>query len=202
MPKSTPVHRYSMEGKYLNSYPHAAQAGRELYINPTVIRKACQNKIYRSAGGYRWSFEKVEQLDVPYIRHTPKQPVHMYSLEGEYLKTFNTVHDAKHIASAETIRHCLRGHTKTAGEKRWTYEKMDALPPIDYRYKDKSKAVIATDLLTKKETFYQSINDAAYAHYTARQTIKAAIRKNYRSLGHYWRFATPEEVKLWNKNTK
>ena len=60
-----PVFQYGIDGMFLRGFPSIDDAGRETGVRPDTISACCNKRCSKSAGGYQWSFEKLEKLD-PY----------------------------------------------------------------------------------------------------------------------------------------
>lgn len=70
------VHKYSLHGKYLDTYQSLAKAA-ELTNVPAQNISKCANGLRSSAGGYIWDFEKTDKL---VLRKRRKQ--YIYTVEG------------------------------------------------------------------------------------------------------------------------
>lgn len=92
------VHQYDLNGKYINSFKSVNEASRQTGINNHAISlNASKAKSYnKSAGGFQWSYEKVESMpkyennsDKAKIKHVTVLNV----INGEE-KSFDSVADA------------------------------------------------------------------------------------------------------------
>jgi hypothetical protein len=70
------VYQYDTNGKFVKSFYSVREASKEVKCNPSNISEAAQGNI-RSAGGYFWSYEKKEKIDIV----PPKKG---YSILGKY----------------------------------------------------------------------------------------------------------------------
>jgi hypothetical protein len=60
--RERPVYQYSMSGEFLKEFKSCYSVTREGFCHVNV-KRAARNPSERSAGGYRWSFEKVESVE-------------------------------------------------------------------------------------------------------------------------------------------
>ena len=70
------VYRYDLDGNYIDSFPSAKEAERQLQINHNSIAQVCRKvKSYvKSAGGFQWSYEKKEHLN-KYVNNSNKAKI-------------------------------------------------------------------------------------------------------------------------------
>lgn len=90
--------------------------------------------------------------------------VHSYTLDGEYIESFETISlGAKATNCAHTnILKVLKGERKSAGGRRWSYEKKEQLDAYFYQGKtDKIKPVKQYDLEGNYLAVYSSMSEAA-----------------------------------------
>lgn len=66
-PCSVEVHKYSEYGEYICSYGSSCDAQRATGIKQSSICFCCIGK-YQQAGGYLWSYEKVERMNVDGVK--------------------------------------------------------------------------------------------------------------------------------------
>lgn len=84
-----PVHQYTLQGDYVNSYPSASEAARAIKVDEKSISSALNGK-YKSSHGFQWRFQnddrEVTKLteDEVFIR----KGVNQYTLEGEFVAHF------------------------------------------------------------------------------------------------------------------
>ena len=145
------VHQYGIDGKYIKSYSSAEEAGRSLGRKSGTDILSCINGKCASAYGYLWKTEKVESIDVSQYKIIPTahgarfismteedklrrsgahgKAVNQYSLNGEYIATYNSVTDAKQSINYKGggINKCCLHQIryKTAGGYRWEYDTGD-----------------------------------------------------------------------------
>ena len=122
-----PINVYDLQGTYLITYPSAKIASQELGVNNGDIISCCKGvksngKPRYQAKGYvfRYATNNLSDfIDVP----VACKRVNQYTLEGEYLKTFNSLTEAWYEtgASIGAIGHVCKGLTKSAGGFLWKY---------------------------------------------------------------------------------
>lgn len=91
--QSKVVYQYDLEGNYIGYFPSTSEAGRVHKIEPSSISSCCrENGIYKSSGGYLWSYTKVENLK--YVNNSSKakiKKVTMFTKLGQKLKVFDSI---------------------------------------------------------------------------------------------------------------
>ena len=61
--------------------------------------------------------------------YNPK-PIFQYTIEGEFIKEWENVNDAVNTYNL-SIKSCASGIYRTSNNYRWSYEKVDKLPPLE-----------------------------------------------------------------------
>jgi hypothetical protein len=87
------VYQYDLEGGYIGYFPSTSEAGRVHNIGASSIASCCrENGIYKSSGGYMWSYTKVEKLN--YVNNSSKakiKKVTMFTKLGQKLEVFDSI---------------------------------------------------------------------------------------------------------------
>ena len=121
------VYQLNERGEILGCYHSIREAGRQLGISYTHII-ACCNKERQRASGFYW--QKVKDYNENGFNHKPFQgkirynrPVNQYTLDGEYITTFNSLTDAGAAVGRDrsAISACCRGVTKTSAGYIWKF---------------------------------------------------------------------------------
>lgn len=115
------VCQYSMNGELIATFNNATDAGRKTNMLRDNISNCC-NKKTKSAGGYIFAYEGEDiDLNVP-IR---KKQVNQYSLNGDYINTYESTCEAntKTGVRSSGISLCCNGKLKTSGGFIWRYTK-------------------------------------------------------------------------------
>lgn len=124
-----PIKQFDSNRQYLKTYRSAAEAARELGCSDYTILKCIREEKY-SALGYYWCPDNMELPNNIKIKNKRnKRGVHQYSLNDEYIRTFDTaanaareVHPQSNInATASGILQACKGNRPTAFGYKWKY---------------------------------------------------------------------------------
>jgi len=96
--KPKKVHQYTLEGKYVNSYPSVADAAESVHIVASAITKAARLK-YNTANDFYWRFGDLQDtIDVSAFKdksekskYFRKKPVQKFTLNGRPLKIYESM---------------------------------------------------------------------------------------------------------------
>jgi hypothetical protein len=89
------VYQYNLNGEYLGYFPSASEAARTYNLESSSIASCCREKLYKSAGGFQWSYVKKENISYNNNSKFSKiKKVTMYTKLGKKIKTFNSIVDA------------------------------------------------------------------------------------------------------------
>lgn len=101
IPPIKEVHQYSLEGYYVQSFESFLKASEEISRNSSSISEACANNI--SCGGFYWSKEKVEKLNLDdYAPTQTKKVLYQYSIDGEYLRSFDSTRETGYSQASQS----------------------------------------------------------------------------------------------------
>lgn len=121
------IHSYSLSGEYIESFNSIGEAAKALNIIHTNIIKAAQGE-RKSAGGRRWSYEKVDKLNTYFYQGKTNKikPIEQYSLQGDYIATFPSASSAaeslgKKGGESNILRTC-KGQFKQSYGYIWKYK--------------------------------------------------------------------------------
>ena len=110
----TKIEQYDLEDNFIKEWESIKDASNTLNINRESISKALHgNK--KTAGGYKW---KLKEVYSPYNSRTISQ----YDLEGNFIRDWNSTHEAEEELKIKTILNALNGRNKTAGGFQWKYK--------------------------------------------------------------------------------
>ena len=88
------VHQYSLEGKYIRSFHSIKEAERELQTGLSEINNSI--RLNQQCKGFLWRRgEKVESVPPHVPSKSSAKKVGQYTMNGELVKIFNTVREAK-----------------------------------------------------------------------------------------------------------
>ena len=105
------VHQYSLDGEYIQTFESIALATKALKGTKSLnIARSIKTK--GQAGGYMWSYDKVDKLEIYDKINKPKR-VGQYTLQGELVKVYDTVRECKRDFCG--CVHVLKGARKQAG---------------------------------------------------------------------------------------
>lgn len=133
------VDQYTLNGKFVNTYPSAAEGGRAVGLaNGSQITQVCKGNRY-SAGGYLWRYHNIplDSFTVVPKKATAKkgQPVNIYDLNNVFLYMSNSVKD---IASNLKCDSTTIGK-RCAGHNEHIYCELKFYYSNDINQPDKSK---------------------------------------------------------------
>lgn len=118
------IYRYSLDGKYIDEFESIADAAWELKCSDGLVSKAVNGQIQQTHG-YRFSFDKSEQLLNEYI---PKnKEIKQYTKEGIYIQSFPSIRQATIAVGASSsacgsnIIAAAKGKRQTAYGYKWSY---------------------------------------------------------------------------------
>lgn len=188
----------------------------QFYIDKGVDYNACL--IAGSLLGFKHS-EDSKTRTVIKGKHHCATKVDMYSLNGEFIKSFDSMTDAQEcmgIKSKSNISQCCKGKVFSAGGFRWSYHNKElsnridkrTLPITEEKRKKMSrprkkdfpvKGIIATNLFTNKKLFYKSIKEAS----VSLGILKTSIHNNISGISKSSRSkVNNQKYKFtWNKDT-
>jgi group I intron endonuclease len=121
------INQYNLEGKFIKTWNSISEAASTLNLNNSSIGKCCRMEAStHQMGGFIWRYldDVKNTSDIPPIKYKSKKYVEQYTLDGEYLNTFNSVSEAsRSINSATTnISKCCNGKRKSARGYVWKYK--------------------------------------------------------------------------------
>lgn len=133
-PKSKPIYQYDLDGNFIKKWD-APIFAEKFYGVKDITRAA--NGLLKSTVGYQWSYIYYEKMESYYH---PK-PIYQYTIEGDFIKEWEDVHDAVNTYNL-SIKSCASGVYRTSNNYRWSYEKIDKLPPLEPIQYSKKKGYI------------------------------------------------------------
>lgn len=212
--KAKTIHQYNLNGTYIQSFSSVSEAARALQqddikASTSNISYACNGKT-QSAYGYLWSYIKKDMPEKK-IRHTK---VNQYSLDGKYIKTYNTLTEAakeNNINNISTIINVCTGKRKTAGGYIWKYynnsldNPYQNVSPVlknaqqkNIKESNKRKAVDQFDTAGNYISTYQNMKLAAEAvNLKNYNNIWKACNGEQKTAGGYiWRYSINEHKEV------
>ncbi|MCU0467465.1 MAG: NUMOD1 domain-containing DNA-binding protein [Arcicella sp.] len=192
--KTKKVIQYSLAGIELNTYSSVIQASKATGIMPNLISKCALLKV-KFTNEYVWRYEGMS-YEGEYSKKIFKVAVHQYSLEGVFIKEFDSITAASksvNLASG-SILSCVRGKSQSAGGYVWRYT--DQTYNGQYKKSKQSGSDITQlDMEGNILATYTSIFSAS----KLTGIPSTNIHRNCKGLrdnagGFIWRAATAEEV--------
>lgn len=129
--RTCPVSTYDLQGNYITTYPTAATASKETNVNKGDIISCCRGikadgkaKFQCKGLIFRYAVDKLDEFpDVP----VACKKVEQYTLDGEYIRTFNSLKEAwLHTgAPISAIGKVCNGLGKSSGGYVWKYAKKE-----------------------------------------------------------------------------
>lgn len=105
------IHQYDLNGQYIQSFESIALATKILKGTKSLnITRAI--KTQGQAGGFMWSYDKVEQLPI-YKKVNKPRRVGQYTLDGQLVKVYESIRECKRDFCG--CVHVLAGTRKKAG---------------------------------------------------------------------------------------
>lgn len=132
--KAKPVLQYSLKGEYLHEYFSINEAVRSIHDRKATTSGICEacssNYKHTTAYGYIWKY-KDDPTDISIlvenankVSHHKNRKVNQYDKNGNFLKAFNTMTEAKDFIGAKSISsitNACNGRSRTAGGYIWRY---------------------------------------------------------------------------------
>ena len=114
---SKPVERYSKSGEYIDEFPSAIEASRQLNLNVSGIISCCnKDEKYSHCGGFQWKYKNDNKI----IQDIQKQ-ILQFDVNNNCIGIYESITEASDITkvSRTAISNCLSGLSKKAGGFTW-----------------------------------------------------------------------------------
>lgn len=189
---SYPVHQYSLDGQYIQTFP-SVQVARAI-TNVGHIERCCNGK-QKQAGGYIWSYNKYDL--VPAVENdnpaTKKRVVCQYGLDGNKIREYESAYHAEKATGINqtAIRNVCLGRNRTAGGYFWSYDSEPFIPIVLSNNTGKAKRVGKYDIETGELLqVYDSLAQAAKENnISSVGNITSACIGKYKQCGGFlWRY--------------
>lgn len=112
-----PIHKYSLDGKYLASFVSATHAIKSLGLTDPGSICSCARGETLSANGFRWSYNKLVKLESINYKYFVRKVV-QYNLEGKLVKKWNSLSEALKTLGISNIARAVK-YGRTAGGFYW-----------------------------------------------------------------------------------
>lgn len=115
------VHQYSLEGKYISSFNSISDAGKHMNKDNPKSGFSCISAVVTdkkpTAYGFQWSTKKTRFLK----KAKTARQVHMFTLDGSFIKTWNSAHEVNAELQVTNIYNYARRKKKCAGYM-WSFD--------------------------------------------------------------------------------
>lgn len=124
-----PIYQYSLRGKLLRKWDSIIEAAANYKLKSCSIIAVAKGRSL-TAGGFQWCYEgeqdKIKDLGPQY--HIGNRQINQYDLRGNYIKTWNSVLEAKKAYGSPKIYPVCEGKTHTAAGYQWRF--VDSSLPV------------------------------------------------------------------------
>ena len=114
-----PIHQYSMEGEYIQTFNSISDVVKQLGKKYDHISTAI--KTQSSCGGYQWSWDKIDRMPNRATYVSQARKVGQFTLDGKLIKTYNTVRECR--KDFGNVSRVLKGQVKAC--KGYTFKYVD-----------------------------------------------------------------------------
>lgn len=115
------INQYNSKGDLINSFPSLKEAADSVGGKWQCIQASCNNKSF--AYGYIWlrSNESIGDVDLKNIKRGGSRTIYQYSLQGELIKTFDTLKEASISIKVpwQYIQNCCNRKVEQVGGFIW-----------------------------------------------------------------------------------
>lgn len=200
------VHKYSMNGEFVQEYESMTIAALENDTNLTSILLCCKGEYKTVANSiWRYAWEELTQKHLEWCNtlssDSLKKEVSQYLRDGTFVYTYDSIGEAylKTGISRCGIGACCRGDSKTAGNFLWRYSNEEITPEyIEWcnsiepcKEKREKTRVIQYTIEGMFIALYKSLTEAEKTTDISRKSIVAVCKGNRENAGNFiWRYAS------------
>lgn len=183
------IYQYSLDGSYITCFNSISEAER---IHGKGI-SSCINNKSKTSNGYQWfdeyKGEKIfgELSREEAISYSQFKEVFQYSLNGEFIKRYNSIKEASEETGYERsgISSCIIGRQKTFHDYRWFENYLGEHIESVVSYNHKSKEIYQYTLDGEYIRKYESVRKASKE---IGKSIHMYNRNIKKSCGYIWSF--------------
>lgn len=206
--KEHPVYQYGRDGNFIREFSSLREAqesigGRRIKLSPGARE--------RTIGGFQWRKYKTDNIGAIPIRvkkekppkvvrvrkpkperkpKPPLKPVYQYTMDGDFIKEFPCAYAAARsfgMKGTGGIRCVCIGEKRHSHGYRWSYEKVDKLPPI--RQDNTTRPIAQMDDNNNIIKVYEKISDAANEYGVTIHAISSVCQGiHYKCAGYHWEY--------------
>lgn len=190
-PKARKVSQFSLDGEYIATFESVSEAAKAMNTIPQRIYAIC-DRFDKTYNGYQWRYAD-DCDDIVKIKPSPKAtPVHQYTMDGEYVASFDSIYSATKqfdgMRGTGGIRGVCTGRNRHSHGYRWSYEKVDHLPEM--REENHGVSVDMLDLNGNYIRTYKSVQNASKDVGVHGSVISVALgNKNKTAGGYKWAYS-------------
>ena len=197
-----PIKQYTISGRHVATYESKKVLCKILNISERCLTANLNGEIYATHNYvFALATTKYEDIKFPGNDYKPKdkeKPVAQYTVNGELVKTYNSLADAAravNLGSADNITRVIRKERKVSKGYVWAYADTPVseifFPGENYKPKDAEKPVSQYTVAGEFVKTYNSLADAARAvNLGSADNITRVIRKERKvSKGYVWAYA-------------
>jgi hypothetical protein len=118
---SKTIYQYDNDGKFIQTFKNAYEAGKILGINPAHINGCALHRYgVKRAKGFIFAYEG-DDLSWHFDYHSNKVPVYQLDKKGKIINQFNSIQEAGRLTNTDyrNIRKVIQGKRQTAGGYIW-----------------------------------------------------------------------------------
>ncbi len=123
--KYKPVQQFSLEGDLLKEWDCIKNASEILKISHSHISACCLGK-RATAGKFQWKYKHDKKKIITNIgtgrdriKQARKKTILQYSLNGDFIREWESITDAENRLKISGISYCVKGKILTAGGYQW-----------------------------------------------------------------------------------
>lgn len=173
--KKLQIHQYTVEGKYIKTFPQLADASKAVNGDSTRLLLCAKPPYIHVAYGYRWSNVKMSQLSDE-VAHL-EVPVCQYDKNGLFVAEYANISSAAKAIGQKCRSHinaCLQNEWRKANGFYFRKYKVDKIPIPKHSRNISLKTVIIYP--NGEEKVFDTISKATIFTGVARETLKKVAK--------------------------
>ena len=183
------VYQYSAIDGHLIREWESADAVAESFNTSRQVFENCLLGICFTQYGFCWSYLKMEYFPIHERIVSPEnKKVRMYSMNGELLKTFDSISKAADETNSErsAIKRCCRGEIGSHNGFKWRCDEIIA----EKKYNNTAKSIQQIDPISNEIIHvFPSISAAARSLNKETSLIRRVLNKEKLAYGYRWKIA-------------
>ena len=184
-----PVYMYDREGNYITEFKSRQDAAKAIGYNGHLKGGSFFLSTIRGYQFRRYKADKLDSIIQPHERE-----VHQYTMDGDYIAAYESLREASKAVKgndaggASIGAVCRGGKRQCAYGFRWSFDRIDKLPPLPAPKKCRPVVRITMDGKERKE--YCSAAQAGRENGVSdKAIIDTCIGKQHTSAGYRWEYA-------------